>query len=157
MKFENFEDLDIPRDAAFDMLSEFTFFERMALRRGAEVVRTNPEEENGIGAAWDLNIPWRGKTVKMAVNVSRFERPENLGFYAEAPAIQVDLDIELVALSNTKTRMILQSDLSAKTLTGRLLLQSVKLTRSKVEKRMAKRIAEQSRNLEERYRKTYAV
>lgn len=154
MKFENIEDLDIPRDAVFEMLSEFAFFERMAMRRGVEVARRNGDAAEGLGAAWDLNVPWRGKTVKMQVDVNRFEKPEALGFQAEAPAIEVQLDIELVALSNHKTRMMIKSDISAKTLTGRLLLQSMKLTRGKIEKRMASRISEQSRNLEERYRQT---
>lgn len=156
MKFETIEDLDMPRKAAFDMLSEFTFFERMAMRRGAEVSRRNADHKTGLGAAWDLNIPWRGKTVKMQVDVVRFEENDALGFQANAPAIEVMLDVELVALSNHKTRLLVKSDISAKTLTGRLLLQSMKLTRGKIEKRMKKRIAEQSRNLEERYRQTYA-
>lgn len=157
MKFENTEDLDIPIEHAFDMLSEFTFFERIAMRRGAEVIRRDEGHTEALGTAWDLMIPWRGKTVKMEVKVARFERPEALGFYASAPAIDVEMDLEFVALSNHKTRMIMKSDIGAKTLTGRLLLQSMKLTRGKIEKRMSKRIAEQSRNLEKRYRETVAV
>ena len=155
MKFENIEDLDIPIDAAFEMLSEFSFFERMAMRRGAEVLRRDAEQPSGLGAAWDLTVPWRGKSVKMQLDVVRFEKPEALGFQAEAPAIRAQMDIELVALSNHKTRLQLKTDISAKTLTGRLLLQSMKLTRGKIEKRLSARISEQSRNLEERYRETY--
>jgi hypothetical protein len=157
MKFENIEDLDIPIEAAFEMLSEFTFFERMAMRRGVEVSSRDSEPASGLGAAWDLKLPWRGKTVDMEVDVNRFQKPEILGFHAVAPAIDVQLDIELVALSNHKTRLMMKTDISAKTLTGRLLLQSMKLTRGKIEKRMSGRIAEQSRNLEERYRKTCAA
>ena len=157
MKFENIEDLEIPIEAAFEMLSEFTFFERMAMRRGVEVSRRNGDSVDGLGSAWDLNVPWRGKTVKMQVDVNRYEKPEALGFHADAPAIEVQLDVELVALSNHKTRLLMKTDISAKTLTGRLLLQSMKLTRGKIEKRMSGRISEQSRNLEERYRETYAA
>ncbi|MEJ5218972.1 SRPBCC family protein [Cognatishimia sp. D5M38] len=157
MKFETIEDLEIPQAAAFEMLSDFSFFERMAMRRGAEVTRRNGDGADGLGSAWDLNVPWRGKTVKMQVDVSRFEKPEALGFQADAPAIEVQLDIELVALSNHKTRLLMKTDISAKTLTGRLLLQSMKLTRGKIEKRMASRISEQSRNLEKRYRETQAA
>ena len=55
------------------------------------------------------------------------------------------------------SRLLMKTDISAKTLTGRRLLQSMKLTRGKIEKRMSGRISEQSRNLEERYRETYAA
>ena len=157
MKFSAKDDVDVPIEAVFELLSDFDMFERMAMRRGAEVTRRNGDGVDGLGSAWDLNVPWRGKTVKMQVDVSRFEKPEALGFQADAPAIEVQLDIELVALSNHKTRLLMKTDISAKTLTGRLLLQSMKLTRGKIEKRMASRISEQSRNLEKRYRETQAA
>lgn len=152
MKFENIQDLDIPIEDAFDMLSEYEFFERMAMRRGAEVKPRAADAPKGLGAAWDINVPWRGNTVAMQIDVVKYERPSALGFQANAPAIEAQLDLDLMALNNHKTRLTLVTDISAKTLTGRLLLQSMKLTRGRLEKRVASRIAEHASNMEKRYR-----
>lgn len=155
MKFKTIEDLEIPNEAAFEMLSEFSFFERMAMRRGVEVSPRNPDKQEGLGAAWDIAAPWRGKTMKIQIDVVKYERPEAMTFQASTQAIEAELALDFVALSNHKTRLALVADISAKTLTGRLLVQSMKLRRSKLEARFAERISEQCRALEARYRQTY--
>lgn len=151
MKFINKEDLDIPIDDAFAMLADYGFFERMALRRGVDVTRIS-DGEDGVGPTWDLNFVWSGRDINMKVENTLRVPPEELIFDAKAPAINANMRVELVPLSRRRTRLQLVTNAKAKTLPGRLILQSLKLARSNIERRISKRLSVQCRNLEERYR-----
>ncbi len=65
--------------------------------------------------------------------------------------LETDVKIELVALSRTRTRIQFWSGMRANSLSARLLLQSLKLARSSLNKRMAKRMATLRDDLEDRY------
>jgi uncharacterized protein YndB with AHSA1/START domain len=151
MEFTAKDDLDVPIEAAFDLLSEYDVFERMAMRRGVEVRRHNPESPIGIGSKWDVDFEWRGKDVPMKAEITKFERPDFIEIEAVMPGMDVTVQFDLVALSKKRTRLHFKATSSAKTLPMRLLLQSLKLARSNIDKKMQDRVSLQCRNLEERY------
>ena len=62
--------------------------------------------------------------------------------------------VELVALSPRRTRISVALNLSPTGLTGRLLLQSLKLARGKLNKRFKLRLADYARLTEERLNST---
>jgi hypothetical protein len=65
-----------------------------------------------------------------------------IGFDGESPSLSGKGQIELLALSPRRTRLSVKVNLQAKTLSGRLLLQSLKLARSKINTRFKQRVAE---------------
>jgi hypothetical protein len=73
---------------------------------------------------------------------------EALHFSGESQAIDVTFKVDLIALSKTRTRIMIDAVMSPKTLAARLFVQSMKLTRSKFNKRFAMRIAEFAKDLE---------
>ena len=59
----------------------------------------------------------------------------------------------MIALSATRTRVLVSFDMRAKTLTARLLLQSLKLAKTKVTKRFKARVLDYAENVEDDYRR----
>lgn len=151
MRFTSKEDIDIPIEDAFNMLSDYDFFERMAMRRGIEISRKNPDLPVGIGAAWELEFDWRGKEIAMDAEIVTFERPDKIVILAKSKGLSTEVEFELVALSKRKTRMHLIADVTASTLPARLLVQSMKLARGSIEKKFVNRFELQCRHMEDRY------
>jgi carbon monoxide dehydrogenase subunit G len=152
MKFSAKDDVDVPIEAVFELLSDFDMFERMAMRRGVDVVRRGDPSHSGLGSAWEMQFDWRGKDINMNLDIVTYERPEEIGLEATTQGIDANLQIELVALSKKRTRLHMNADVSAKTLPARLLVQSMKLARTNIDKRLSERLHTQCRNLEDRYR-----
>jgi len=151
MEFTAKDDVDVPIEAAFDLLSDYDVFERMAMRRGVEVQRHNPEGPVSVGTKWDVDFTFRGKDIRMRAEIIKFDRPDLIEIEAIMPGMDVTVQFDLVALSKKRTRLHFKANSSAKTLPMRLLLQSLKLARGSFDRKLQDRVKTQCRNLEERY------
>ncbi|MGR3713350.1 MAG: SRPBCC family protein [Shimia sp.] len=151
MEFTSREDIDVPIEQVFEMVTDFEVFERSALRRGADVSRLDSLSQPGVGAKWAVSFEFRGKAREVALELTGFDRPNELSFHAGAQGVQADMKIELVALSRTRTRLQFWTGLTASTLSARLLLQSLKLARGTLNTRLSKRMANLRRDMEDRY------
>jgi hypothetical protein len=151
MQFSSKEDIEAPISEVFAMLSEFETFERSAIRRGIEVQRVDGAAPAGVGMAWDTQFNLRGKRRKMKLNLTQYEPPNAMRFVADSQGIDGILTLDLLALSPRRTRMAVVLNLTPKTLTARLLIQSLKLAKSNLTKRFKTRVAEYAAQLEERH------
>ncbi len=140
MELKTKEDIDAPIEHVFRALSDFDNLERVAARRGIEVVR-NSDSTVCEGMQWSVKYPLRGKVRNRDMQLDRFQPSTFLGMAATGDGISGNLEVDLVALSPNVTRMAVSVELTATTLPGRLLLQSAKLARSRVEEKFAERIA----------------
>jgi hypothetical protein len=152
MKMATREDISAPIEAVFAQLSDFDGFERAAMRRGAEVVRTDTLTLPGPGMAWRAGFEYRGKERKANIELADFEVPERLRANIHSVGVEMELVVELVAMSRTRTRMNLALDARPRTIPARLMIQSMKLARQTVLKRFRKRVGEFASDLEERVR-----
>lgn len=150
MKFSARADIDAPIDAVFAALSEFEGFERQAMRRGAEVQRVGEHGKPTVGDAWRVAFSLRGRRRELDLILVRYDGPNDMVFDAKSSGMDASFAIELVALSRTRTRMAVALDLSPLNLASRLLIQSLKLAKSTLNKRFKLRVAEYAKQLEER-------
>lgn len=153
MKFSTKEDMEIPIEQCFDMLSDFDVFERAGLRRGAEVSRTDDLGYAGEGASWDVHAKIRGKPREIHIEVSEFDRPNLMNFDANSGGMAAGFLVELVPLSRNRTRMRVELNVRPKTLSARLLMQSAKLARNTLNRKYKNRIAHFATDLEDRYKR----
>lgn len=151
MQFTSKENIEVPIDQVFEMLTEFDRHERSAMRRGAEVTRTDKLTEPGVGARWDVNFDFRGKPREVHLEVVEFDKPYEMTLQTEMQGFDSTINLQLVALSKTLTRLNVTADLSPKTLSARLMVQSLKLAKSNVGKRFDTRLAAHARDMEDRY------
>lgn len=153
MKFSTREDVGAPIEYVFQRATDFSAFERSALRRGADIQRKDNLSKPGVGAAWRISFPFRGKTRIVAANVQEFDEPNRFEVFSLSGGIEALAMIDLVALSKTRTRISVSVELKPQNLSARLLVQSLKLAKSSLNERFRKRIAGFAQETEDTYNK----
>lgn len=140
MKFSTRHDVDVPAERLFDAVVDFDRIERVMVRRGARVQRADPAK--GFPMAWNVAFTWRGQLREMALSVRQFDRPEAVVLRGEGEAFDMTVEASVVALSRRRSRLLLLVDLKPRTMKARLLLQSARLTKARLDKNFADRIGE---------------
>ena len=153
MKLTTKEDVEAPIEEVFAALTDFDGFERAALRRGAEVVRLEPPGISGVGQSWRIAFIYRGKLREMTVRLMSKEGPTALRFQGRAKSLDGELLVDLVALSRRRTRVTVNLDITPKTLTARIFIQSLVFARGRINDRFAKRVRLFGQSIEDRLRK----
>ena len=150
MQFSAKEDIDAPADRVFAMLSEFEMFERAAMRRGIDVRRVGDPTATGPGRQWNVSFQLRGKPREMLLVLTESEPPERMVYAASSEGLEGAMTIDLVALSPRRTRIAVEVELKPKTLSARVMVQSMKLAKSTMTKRFRLKVAEFAKSLEDR-------
>lgn len=142
MKFSTRQDTDLSPEYLFDVISDFDRLERLLTRRGAVVRRVDPASEPGAGMAWLINFDWRGKSRHLRLDVTRFDRPENISMEGVSDMFEISLDMTVIALTRTRARLQFEVDVRPRSMKARLLLQTAKLGKSQLDRKFALRVAE---------------
>lgn len=153
MNFTAKEDVEAPIDHVFAEISDFPAFERMAMRRGARVSRIDDLKTPGPGMGWHLGFTFRGRERAVDVEMTEMDAPNRMVFVGHSSGIDGGGVVELVALSPTRTRLKLKVEIKPKTLSARLLVQSLKLAKGNVENRLQLRVADYAADVGGRYTK----
>ncbi|MCB2110329.1 MAG: SRPBCC family protein [Defluviimonas sp.] len=148
MKFSTREDIEAPAEEVFAALSDFEGFERAALRRGAEVTRNDPTVPVARGAVWNLRFPLRGKMRRLLCEMTEYDAPRAMRFAGQSTGYTAQLDMALLALSKSRTRIAVELEIRPRTLPARLLLQSVRLSKASYARRFEARVQKFAIDLE---------
>ena len=152
MKLSTREDIEAPIAYVFQRVSDFERFERRAMRQGADVSR-RAEGLVEIGMIWDIAFEFRGRSRKAQAELTGMETQHAIEIISRSDGLTVVTQVETVALSGTRTRVLVSCDLRAKTLTARLLLQSLKLAKTKLTKRFKARVLDYAESIEDDFRR----
>ena len=142
MKFSAREDIEAPIEKVYAQVTDFAGFERQMMRRGADVRRMDPGQAVTIGSAWDVAFTFRSRERRLRAVVASLKSPTDVVIDLASNGLDGKTTVELVALSPQRTLLSVSIDLSAKSLSARLLLQSLKLAKSNLTKRFKKRVAD---------------
>ena len=147
MKFSGREDILAPSEAVFRQLTDFDTHERAAMRRGVQVRRLDGLTETGVGMTWSTKVRFRGRARHMTVELTDFVEDEILVYRLEGSGLAGTFTLDLLALSPRKTRVGVALDFKPKNLTGRLLMQSLRILKPNLNRRFQARIKETARVL----------
>ncbi len=153
MKFVSKEDIEAPIDLVFAQVSDFAALERAALRRGAEVQRTDSLRKPDVGMSWHAAFVARGRQRQLDIRMTEYDPPNGMRIHSVAQGLETDLKLDLVALSRGRTRLSVELDLKPRSISARLLVQSLKLARANLVKKFHLRMADYARELEDRIRR----
>lgn len=151
MKLTTREDIDAPIAFVFAQLTDFEGWERAALRRGAEVQRTDTLRRPGPGMAWAAGFVYRGKPRKLALRLDTLAPPSRIGFSGQSPNVTGSLELDLMEMSPKRTRVSVALEVKPRTLISRLFLQSLRLAKARMQGRYKARVAQVGAEIETRY------
>lgn len=154
MQFSTHQDIDAPAAYVFERVSNFDAYERQALRNGARVERVDGRGPVSVGTAWDVEFTFRNKDRRLQAKVTELLAPESLVVDTQAKGLSGVTRVSLVALSPKTTRVSVAIVLSAQSLQGRLLLQSLRLAKPRLNKRFRQRIKDQLATVAADYRRS---
>jgi hypothetical protein len=152
MKYSTREDIEAPIEFVFAQISDFDAYERRALRQGAEVSR-RAGGPAAVGTMWDIAFEFRGRPRKVVAELVKLDSPSTMVITSASDGLDVVTEVDLIALSQSRTRVMVSVELRAKTLTARLLLQSLKLAKSRTDKRFKARVRDYAEDIEDRFRR----
>jgi hypothetical protein len=101
------------------------------------------------GIKWQIGYPLRGKYRIVDLTLVEADVPNTLVFDVQNPTMAGKMRIDVIPLSRTQTRLKVDSVLQPKSLSARLLVHSMKLARSKFNRRFARRLETFAIRLEE--------
>jgi uncharacterized protein YndB with AHSA1/START domain len=142
VKIEIREDIAAPQEFVFRRLTDFARHERQALRRGAAVKRLDGNGQVGTGSAWDIAFTWRGKPRDVRAEITEWTPHERLRILSVMSGLDTTTAVDVIALSRMQTRVNVAIELEPKSLTARLLVQSLKLARGGMTTRLQARLRE---------------
>ncbi|MEM9852339.1 MAG: SRPBCC family protein [Pseudomonadota bacterium] len=154
MQFTSTQDINAPLDYVFQQLTDFDAYESFALRRGAQVQRKDNIPSKGIGLTWNVVGEFRGKVRDVDIQVVEY-RPDNiLKFMITSKGIDAAADFEAMALTRKQSRIKSTLNVTPKTISARLVLQSAKLAKQSLNRRYNNRFATFSNYIENNYNKS---
>lgn len=157
MKFVARHDIEAPLEFVQQALADFEGWERAAMRRGAEISRTDKLRQNGPGMSWLTRFPYRGKERMINVQLVALDPAGHMAFTGSSASIEGDVKIDLLEMAARRTRLHVGFEVKPRTLGARLFLQSLRLARSRVDKGFDARIAMLAADIDARYRLTRKV
>ena len=133
--------------------TDFSGIEEDARGRGAILNRVGNWTQTVQGVEWRGEVTVRGKSRPITAKVTQLVPQELCIVDSRIGGMNCHQEIIFVPLSTTVTRVALMLDLSADTLTARLLLQTMKLARGRVLQKLQGVLARQGNAVEAAYRR----
>jgi hypothetical protein len=142
MKLNVRQDVELPVAKVYARLTDFDGWQKAALRRGAEVARTDGLGQYAPGMTWTAAFAYRGKLRHLDLALDAIVPPDRLAFSGAGPNLGGTLSIDLIEMSPQRTRVVVKLEIKPRTLVARLFIQSLKLGRSSVEDKFRARVAQ---------------
>ena len=152
MRFTTKQDIEAPVAFVFKALSDFDIWERAAMRRGAEVERTDKRLVSGPGMSWKAQFSYRGRARLIDLQLVTFDAPTQLAFAGQSQAVEGTAQVDMMEMSSRRTRIHVVTEVTPRTLAARLFLQSLRLARARIDRKFEQRIAQLAADIEHRYR-----
>ncbi len=136
MRLKAHTDIEAPVERVFERVSDFAAFERLALRRGARVVRTDDLDEPGPGMSWLVTAPVRGRRRQLEIELVEWLPPERMRFAARTAGYAATTEVGLSRIGPQRTRLALDVDIRSRSLAARMVLHALRLARRSIMRRL---------------------
>lgn len=154
MKLTAKQDIEAPAPFLLAQITDFEGWERAAMRRGAEVVRLETgAAPSAVGTVWQTRFRYRGRDRDLTIRLDRMDAEGALAFSVNSPKAEGLIAIEIMSLSPRRSRMHVSIEVKPLSFTARLVIQSMKLARARVDRSFRDRARKFADEIEERWRR----
>ncbi|MGR3493556.1 MAG: SRPBCC family protein [Shimia sp.] len=150
MQLNSSQEIAVPASVVFDAITDFEAFERRAESRMTDVQRSDSLTAPGVGMRWSFTFTFRGTARAAQVEITEYIEPTTLQAVITTGGLRVTADADIVTLGPERSRLNLTVNMASSGIAGKLLLQSLKLARGKIEERVDTALARFARDLEKR-------
>ena len=154
MEFVTLTDIEAPRDHVFQAMCDFSAFERQALRGGIDVIRTSGDGVVGIGLSWRMKFQFRNRPRTLDARITAFDPPSGYVVKGVGNGFDVQAGADMMSLSRSVTRLSIKVELIPRNIATRIIVQSLRLVRRRIQVALDARIAVLARDIEGRWRST---
>lgn len=148
MKFSTREEINVPIDQVFAAMVDFETMEERIVARGGSAQRLDDLQTKGPGMAWDIAFTFKGASRQLEARVAQYKPYERIRVESTSDGLDGEMICNLSETKSGKTQLNMSVELKPKTLSARLLVQSMKLAKATMNKRFKNRIAEFGREIE---------
>ena len=152
MKLTETLDVRAPAEFTFSELSDYEAIERLAIQRGVSLRRTDRIDGPAAGMAWLADWEAMGRELRTRLSLTAYEPPERLVIESETSGIAGRMQIDVVALGPSLSRILMETEIRAVTLKAKVLMQPIRLARGRIEQRIAGRVGDLASRIEGRWR-----
>ncbi|MEO0342046.1 MAG: hypothetical protein AAF198_01280 [Pseudomonadota bacterium] len=132
------QDVDAPIGFVFDKMTAFEAHEMRAMAAGISAKRTIDTQTQ---ISWDTSFDYLGKPRNMALTVDEIAPPEAMFVALDGSQLNAEADVKLLELSPYLTRIRLKLSINGKSLRARLMVQSARLAKQNITRRMQSRLS----------------
>lgn len=143
------KEIEAPTAFVFDAVSDFEQFEQAAIARGVKVHR-----HGAPNPIWDVEFQFHGKALDLTLEVTEQAPPDRLAASILAKSFRGRAMCLLTTCEAKKTQLTLKFAFEGQTLSGRLFLKALDVTKAALEQKIAARMADFAQKTERAYRST---
>lgn len=148
MKLALRRDIDAPAATVYDEIATPEALERLASGRGVHIRRLDDGAGGPAGALWQVRAEIRGRMREGTARIAGYAPGRRLVLDAALDGLSGRATLDFAPLGPARTRLDAALEMGAASMSGRLLLQSLKLARGPIERRLAAHLDQLAGRLE---------
>lgn len=157
MRLKAIHQIKAPKDYVFERISDFDSFERYIHEIGGTADRTDDVAGIQPGMSWHISGTFRKKHREVDLTLDHFHPSDKIKYAVETENMNAAIFFELSDTAAGETELALFIDPEARNISARLVLQSVKLAKKTIEKRITSRIEAFGNRIEADYKASSAA
>lgn len=145
MKFSTRANVHAPMETTFSAFADFPRYVRLAEKRGARV-----ETRSASVFAWRARFDWNGTARDLEGDVIHFDPPRAFTADMSSGGLEGRIEVAVISVDDVRSQVRVAMEWQPRTISGRILLQSLKLVKGRLDDRFATRVAEFAAGIEHR-------
>ncbi|WP_284165312.1 SRPBCC family protein [Frigidibacter sp. SD6-1] len=150
MRLTSKTDIDATPEALFAAMTDLDWIEGLARRGGVRLERLSGAGPMGRGSSWQAVFRLRGKDRTVVSRIEAHEPPRRLLLSGETVSFSFLVEPTLIPLSRQVTRLALSVEIKPLTFGARVMIQTLKIGKSRLQQRLDRRLETAGRMLKER-------